>query len=84
MASQEQPGGAPASIPVIDVGPLLQPDAQEEHVQAVAEAIGKACETIGFFSITGTEAAVAPELREALFVQGHKVRLAEFAPPAEQ
>jgi isopenicillin N synthase-like dioxygenase len=41
----------PAAVPVIDLAPLLNGDAGAR--QAVAEAIGRACTEIGFFSVVG-------------------------------
>ena len=45
---------APLSIPVIDVGPAINSaDAQSAGVTDVAAAIAHACETVGFFAVTG-------------------------------
>src|SRR3954447_10961412 len=42
---------SPASIPIIDIAPLLAGDADGER--NVAREVGRACRDIGFFYITG-------------------------------
>jgi isopenicillin N synthase-like dioxygenase len=38
-------------IPIIDLAPLIAPDARPEDIQKTAEAIGWACRNVGFFYI---------------------------------
>jgi isopenicillin N synthase-like dioxygenase len=40
-------------LPVIDISPLLQPDASEATISAVDQCLGQACTEIGFFYIVG-------------------------------
>ncbi|WP_157218599.1 isopenicillin N synthase family dioxygenase [Flavisphingomonas formosensis] len=54
---------AVSEVPLIDFAPFLNGGASER--QAVAEQIARACETIGFFYLTGH--GVPPELRGAVF-----------------
>lgn len=40
-------------VPIIDISPLMDPQATGEDVTKVAKQIGKACEEVGFFIIRG-------------------------------
>ena len=40
-------------VPVIDVGPLLEDDADPVAVDRVAQEMDRACRDLGFFLITG-------------------------------
>ncbi len=40
-------------LPVIDISPLLQPDAAPSAISAVDDCIGRACTDIGFFYVVG-------------------------------
>ena len=53
-----------SSIPIIDVAPLLSQTATAEARQDVVNAIGAACQDIGFFQVTGH--GVATNLQERL------------------
>jgi len=64
-----------ATIPVIDIAPLVAGDTGGER--DVADQIGKACRDIGFFYITGH--GVPPALRLSVFHTAAKF----FAGPAE-
>lgn len=46
-------GRAFHQVPVIDVGPVLDPEATEDEVAAVAAEVGAACRDVGFFYIVG-------------------------------
>jgi isopenicillin N synthase-like dioxygenase len=41
------------TFPVVDIGPFLCEDASTSDRAAVVDRIGQACETIGFFAVTG-------------------------------
>ncbi|MFP5488091.1 MAG: isopenicillin N synthase family dioxygenase [Acidimicrobiia bacterium] len=45
--------GGPSALPLIDVGALLDPGADDSAVDAVAREIDAACRSLGFFRITG-------------------------------
>ncbi len=64
-----------ATIPVIDIAPLVAGDTGGER--DVADQIGKACRDIGFFYITGH--GVPPALRLSVFHTAAKF----FTGPAE-
>jgi len=53
------------AFPIIDVSPLLRPGASDAAVAAVAGQINAACETIGFFAVTGH--GVAPATIRTLY-----------------
>ncbi len=55
---------AAAHVPTIDIGPLLDPEASEADRDAVARAIGDACERFGFLQIVGH--GIPAELRSDL------------------
>ena len=81
LSAMAEEKAAASGIPVIDVSPLLAKDAGSDALEATAAAIGAACETWGFFSITGTESCVSSELRDSLFTLGREVSTRNSASP---
>uniref|UniRef100_A0A383VMR0 Fe2OG dioxygenase domain-containing protein n=1 Tax=Tetradesmus obliquus TaxID=3088 RepID=A0A383VMR0_TETOB len=65
------------SLPIIDVGPLVDPAAPRESVTAVAQQLHKACREVGFFYIQNH--GVPQHVTEGVLQQAHKW----FALPAE-
>ena len=63
-STSASPPGAAASVPTIDIAPLLDPTASEESRDAVAARIGEACEHFGFLQIVGH--GIDPVLRADL------------------
>ena len=61
------------SIPIIDVSPLADTDAEHSVKQAVADEIGAACRGVGFFCISNCEALVPNSLRQSLLRQAREV-----------
>ena len=57
-------------LPVIDISPLLQPDASAAAISAVDHAIGRACTDVGFFYLVGH--GVPLELQRALHAASSK------------
>lgn len=55
---------AARTLPIIDISPLLLPDADPSAVAAVDDLIGRACTDVGFFYIVGH--GVPAELQAAL------------------
>ena len=51
-------------LPIIDVGPLLNPSASTKEISATIAAIGKACREVGFFYVR--EHGVDPSLEREL------------------
>ena len=56
-------------IPVVDLAPLLDPDASPSDMTSAATAIDEACRKIGFFAITGH--GVGPDLQDRLEAASH-------------
>lgn len=62
------PAGAPARVPVIDIGPLRGRDPAARA--ATVAAIGAACRDVGFLSVTGH--GVDPAERDAAFAHSRR------------
>ena len=60
---------SPALLPVIDVGPLLDPTAGTGDMAGVAAAIDAACRAVGFFGIVGH--GIPTELQDRLESVSH-------------
>lgn len=72
-------------LPIVDVSPLVAPDASAPSLDAVVAEIDRACRQVGFFLVTGH--GIAPDLLERLDVAARtffalaEVEKAEVAMP---